>query len=47
LATSDPRFVGQLQHELFEADFARSREWTKARPVGWNDYIAEFIADQL
>jgi cardiolipin synthase len=47
LATSDPRFVGQLQHELFEADFARSREWTDARPVGWNDYIAEFIADQL
>src|SRR5512139_3623440 len=47
LATSDPRFVGQLQHELFEADFARSREWTEARPVGWNDYIAEFIADQL
>lgn len=47
LATSDPRFVGQLQSELFDADFARSREWTEARPVGWNDYIAEFIADQL
>src|SRR5574340_800507 len=47
LATSDPRFVGQLARELFEADFARSREWTEARPVGWNDYIAEFIADQL
>ncbi|MFO7541388.1 MAG: phosphatidylserine/phosphatidylglycerophosphate/cardiolipin synthase family protein [Thiobacillus sp.] len=47
LATSDPRFVGQLQRELFEVDFARSREWTEARPVGWNDYIAEFIADQL
>jgi cardiolipin synthase len=47
LATSDPRFVDQLQRELFEADFARSEEWTAAKPVGWNDYIAEFIADQL
>jgi cardiolipin synthase len=47
LATSDPRFVSQLQHKLFETDFAHSREWTEARPVGWNDYIAEFIADQL
>jgi len=47
LATSDPRFVGQLQRDLFEADFARSEEWTEAKPVGWNDYIAEFIADQL
>ena len=47
LATSDPRFVDQLRRDLFETDFARSREWTEARPVGWNDYIAEFIADQL
>lgn len=47
LATSDPRFVERLRRELFEADFARSQEWTEARPVGWNDYIAEFIADQL
>lgn len=47
LATSDPRFVERLARELFEADFARSREWTEARPVGWGDYIAEFIADQL
>jgi cardiolipin synthase len=47
LATSDPRFVDRLARELFEADFARSQEWTEARPVGWNDYIAEFIADQL
>ena len=47
LATSDPRFVERLRRELFEADFAGSREWTEAKPVGWNDYIAEFIADQL
>ncbi len=47
LATSDPHFVEQIQRELFEADFVRSTEWTEAKPVGWNDYIAEFIADQL
>ena len=47
LATSDPRFVEQLERDLFEADFARSREWTETRPIGWSDYIAEFIADQL
>lgn len=47
LATSDPRFVGRLRREPFEADFARSHEWAEPRPVGWNDYIAEFIADQL
>ncbi len=47
LATSDPRFVERLARELFDADFARSQEWTEARPVGWGDYIAEFIADQL
>ncbi len=47
LATSDPRFVERLQRELFDADFARSREWTEAQPVKWTDYISEFIADQL
>lgn len=47
LATSDPGFVEILRRELFEADFARSQEWTAAQPVRWNDYIAEFIADQL
>jgi cardiolipin synthase len=47
LATADPRFVDALRRDLFEADFARSKEWTEAKPVRWNDYIAEFIADQL
>jgi cardiolipin synthase len=47
LATSDPHFVALIERDLFEADFARSAEWTEAKPVGWNDYIAEFIADQL
>ena len=47
LATSDPGFVEALRRDLFEADFARSKEWTEAGPVGWGDYIGEFIADQL
>ncbi len=47
LGTSDPRFVEKLKQALFEADFARAREWTEARPVKWTDYISEFIADQL
>ena len=47
LATSDPRFAERLERDLFEADFGRSQEWTEARPVGWSDYVAKFIADQL
>jgi len=47
LATSDPGFVGKLRQDLFEADFARSREWKEAQPVNWTDYLSEFIADQL
>jgi cardiolipin synthase len=47
LATSDPRFVEQLASELFEVDFARSKEWTETRRIGWNDYIANFIANHL
>ena len=47
LATSDPQFVDRLRRELFEVDFARSRELKEAQPVNWTDYIAEFIADQL
>lgn len=47
VATSDPVFVERLRQDLFEADFAKSKEWTEAGPVGWGDYVAEFIADQL
>jgi cardiolipin synthase len=47
LATSDPKFVDRLRRELFDVDFARSRELKEAQPVNWTDYIAEFIADQL
>ncbi len=47
IATSDRRAVSRLQAELFDPDFARSREMTEPRPVGWGAYLAEFIADQL
>jgi cardiolipin synthase len=47
LATSDRGFVGKLRRDLFEADFARSKEWKEAQPVNWTDYLSEFIADQL
>lgn len=47
LATSDPRFVRQLEHELFEVDFARSRELTESAPAGWRDRVARIITKQL
>lgn len=47
LATSDHRFVDQLKRELFERDFARSREMTEPPELGWGAYISDFIADQL
>jgi cardiolipin synthase A/B len=47
LATSDPRFVEQLERDLFAVDFARSTEWTEAEPVGWRDYIAKIVAEHL
>ena len=47
LATSDAGFVRRIEQELFEVDFARSREWTEQKPAGWSDYLAKFFADQL
>jgi cardiolipin synthase len=47
LATSDPRFVEQLERELFKVDFALATEWTEAEPVRWPDYIAKAIAEHL
>ncbi|HSD61421.1 MAG TPA: phospholipase D-like domain-containing protein, partial [Burkholderiales bacterium] len=47
LATCDPRFVDLLKRDLFERDFAKSRELKQPPTVGWGEYIAEFIADQL
>jgi cardiolipin synthase A/B len=47
LATSDEHFVQQLARDLFEVDFARSSERRVVKQIGWNDYIANFIANQL
>ena len=47
IATSDPAFVGRLQQDLFERDFARSREIREAQPLGWSTYMSSFIARQL
>jgi cardiolipin synthase len=47
IATSDPAFVSRLRQELFERDFAQSKEITEARPLGWSTYMSSFIARQL
>ena len=47
VATSDPGFVARLRSELFERDFADSREITEARPLGWSTYLSSFVARQL
>ena len=47
LATSDPGAVARLRAQLFDADFALSREITKVAPLGWNVYLSDFIAGQL
>jgi cardiolipin synthase len=47
IATSDPVFVDALRRDLFDRDFAKSREVTEPRSVGWSTYISSFIANQL
>ncbi len=47
VATSDPSFAGRLRQELFEADFARSRELVKVPSTGWGTYISAYVAGQL
>ena len=47
IGTSDPRFAGRLERELFERDFTRSRELLEVRSVGWSAYLASFVANQL
>ena len=43
LATSDPGFAASFRRELFEADFARSREVREPLPVGFSDYLADAL----
>ena len=47
IGTSDPGFVGRLERELFEADFARSREIGEPPSAGWGTYITAYVAAQL
>ena len=47
VATSDPVFVRRLEGELFEADFARSREIDEPPAAGWGTYITAYVAGQL
>jgi cardiolipin synthase len=47
VATSDPAFVEKLRRDLFEADFARSRELTEPPTAGWGTYITAYVAGQL
>jgi cardiolipin synthase len=47
VATSDPVFVGRLRRELFEADFARSRELVEPPSAGWGTYVSAYVAGQL
>ena len=46
VATSDPTFVGHMQRELFEADFAHAQELTELLPVTGSDRFAEMLAHQ-
>jgi cardiolipin synthase len=47
LGFSDPATVERLRVDLFEADFAKSREITEPLPVDWTDYVVEALANQL
>lgn len=43
LATSDPGFVGQFRREVFDVDFAKSRELEENVSVDWGDELADVI----
>jgi cardiolipin synthase len=47
IATADPAFVERLRRDLFEADFARSRELLEPPSAGWGTYISAYVAGQL
>ena len=44
---SDPAAVERLQQELFEKDFARSREITEPGASNWFDSVVKAFTDQL
>jgi len=47
IATSDPLFVDRLRRELFDVDFARSRELLEPPSAGWGTYVSAYVAGQL
>ncbi|MBM3882412.1 MAG: phosphatidylserine/phosphatidylglycerophosphate/cardiolipin synthase family protein [Verrucomicrobia bacterium] len=47
IAFSDPATVERLRRDLFEVDFARSREITEPVALNWLDSLVETFADQL
>jgi phosphatidylserine/phosphatidylglycerophosphate/cardiolipin synthase-like enzyme len=47
IATSDPGFVERMKRELFDVDFAQSREIGEPPSAGWGTYITAYVAGQL
>jgi cardiolipin synthase len=47
VAFSDPATVGRLRKDLFEADFARSRELTQPLPLNWFDSFIKACASEI
>ena len=47
IAFSDPVTTDRLRRELFEADFAKSKELKKPVPVTWMDTVVEALTDQF
>ncbi len=43
MATSDPSFAARFRHDLFDVDFAKSRELQEKLPVGWEDHLADAL----
>ena len=47
LAVSDPDAVQRLREDLFEKDFAQSREITETAQTSWSDHFYTILARQL
>jgi hypothetical protein len=47
IAFSDPPTVERLRRELFEKDFALSREITTPAETNWFDPLVKALSDQL
>lgn len=47
IATADPTTVDAVRTQLFEVDFAKSRELREPIQVSWTDQFAEYIMNQF